>query len=188
MTTTPYRIAFITDIHGNLHGLEAVLRSVRRAAPDLILIGGDLTYKFPFPRETLDLLATVEHRAVAGNTELYVTAWAVPGAWPEFLPDWALPHAVWTRERIGDEWAARLAALPRELALTVGGATGGAGDLLVVHGVPGNPFVGIHWPPGPENLHPCWALPDDELAAHLDGMRAGLILAGHTHIPLVRRW
>ena len=39
----PYRIAFLTDIHGNLHGLEAVLREVRQAAPDLVLVGGDLS-------------------------------------------------------------------------------------------------------------------------------------------------
>jgi hypothetical protein len=31
-------------------------------------------------------------------------------------------------------------------------------------------------------------MPDDVLAGHLAGVRARLILAGHTHIPLVRRW
>ena len=39
MASTPYRIAFLTDIHGNLHGLAAVLDAIRRAAPDLILVG-----------------------------------------------------------------------------------------------------------------------------------------------------
>ena len=188
MSATPYRIAFLTDIHGNLHGLEATLREVRRQAPDLIVVGGDLTYKFPYPRETLELLATVEHLAIAGNTERYVTEWAAPGAWPPFLPDWGITHAVWTREQIGDRWAATLAALPPQLSFSVAGAAGGAGEVLVVHGVPGNPFIGIHPPPGPENLHPRWAMPDDTLATHLDSVRAGLILTGHTHIPLVRRW
>lgn len=188
LSTTPYRIAFITDIHGNLHGLEAVLRAVRCEAPDLVIVGGDLTFKFPYPRETLELLATVEHRAIAGNTERYVADWTRPGAWPAFLPDWGRRHAFWTREQIGDEWACYLAALPPQLAFSVGGAAGGAGEVLVVHGVPGNPFVGIHHPPGPDNPHPQWALADDALAAHLDDVGAGLILSGHTHVPLVRRW
>ena len=188
MTTTPYRIAFLTDIHGNVHGLEAVLREVGRQAPDLVIVGGDLTYKFPFPRETLELLATVEHRAIAGNTERYVTEWAAPRVWPAFLPEWCSPHAVWTRERIGDAWADYLAGLPPQLAFSVAGAAGGAGEVLVVHGVPGSPFIGIHHPPGPANLHPRWAMPDEALAPHLAGVRAPLILSGHTHVPLVRRW
>lgn len=188
VSTTPYRIAFLTDLHGNLHGLMAVLAAIRREAPDLILVGGDLTYKFPHPRETLELLATVEHRAIAGNTDRYVTAWAEPGAWPDWLPSEGAPHAHWTRAQIGEVWAAKLAALPPELALTVAGAAGGVGEVLVVHGIPGNPFIGIHHPPGPENRHPRWALPDDLLDRHLDGVRAPLILAGHTHVPMVRPW
>lgn len=184
----PYRIAFLTDIHGNLHGLEAVLREVRQAAPDLVLVGGDLTYQFPYPRESLELLATIEHHAVAGNTERYVTDWATPATWPAWLPHWGAPHAQWTREQIGEDWAARLTTLPEQLTLTVAGAPGGAGDLLVTHGVPGNPFVGIHHAPGPDNRHPDWAMPDGLVDRHLQGTSAGLILVGHTHIPMVRRW
>lgn len=188
MSGTPYRIAFLTDLHGNVHGLTAVLAAIKQEAPDLILVGGDLTYKFPYPRETLELLATVEHRAIAGNTDRYVSTWAEPGAWPDWLPSEGAPHAHWTRAQIGDEWADRIAALPPQLELSVAGATGGAGDLLVVHGIPGNPFVGIHHPPGPANLHPQWALTDDRLDQHLASIRAPLILTGHTHIPMVRRW
>lgn len=188
MSTTPYRIAFLTDIHGNLHGLAAVLDAIRHEASDLIIVGGDLTYKFPYPRETVELLATVEHQAVAGNTDRYVTAWAEPGAWPDWLPISGLPHAQWTRAQLGEDWAAQIAALPPQLSLSVAGAAGGAGEVLVVHGVPGNPFIGIHHPPGPENLHPQWALGEAQLNHHLAGVRAPLILTGHTHIPMVRRW
>lgn len=188
MATTPYRIAFLTDIHGNLHGLTAVLAAIRREAPDLILVGGDLTYKFPYPRETLELLATVEYQAVAGNTDRYVTAWAEPDAWPTWLPEAGAPHARWTRTQIGEAWAARIAALPLTRDINVAGGTGGAGEVLLFHGVPGNPFIGIHGAPGPNNLHPRWALPDADLDRHLTGIRARLILAGHTHVPLIRPW
>lgn len=184
----PYRIAFLTDIHANLHGLEAVLREVRQAAPDLILVGGDLTFKFAYPRETLELLSTIDYQAVVGNTDIYVTEWATPATWPDWLPGWGQAHARWTREQIGEGWAAQLAALPDKVSLTVAGAPGGAGDVLLTHGVPGNPFVGIHHAPSPENRHPSWAMSDAALTPHLRGVRAGLILTGHTHIPLVRRW
>lgn len=188
MVTTPYRVAFLTDIHANLHALEAVLSDIRRAAPDLVIVGGDLTFKFPYPRETLELLATVEHQAIAGNTERYVTAWTAPDAWPTFLPEWGRQHALWTREQIGEEWVRTLAALPEQLSFSVSGGVGGPGDVLIVHGVPGNPFIGVHHPPGPENLHPAWAMDDEALANHLERVRVPLLLCGHTHIPLVRRW
>jgi predicted phosphodiesterase len=185
---TPYRLAFLTDIHANVHALAAVLADLRRQAPDLVVVGGDLTFRFRYPRETLELLATVEHLAVAGNTERYVAAWSVPGAWPAFLPAYGATHAAWTRAEIGEEWTAHLAALPPQLALSLAGSNDGDGEVLVVHGVPGNAFVGIHAPPGPANRHPQWAMPDEALAGHLDGVRAPLILAGHTHVPLLRRW
>lgn len=188
MSSTPYRIAFLTDIHGNLHGLAAVLAAIARETPDLILVGGDLTYKFPYPRETLELLDTVAHQAIMGNTDRYVTTWAEPGAWPDWLPSDGAPHAHWTRAQIGAAWSARIAALPSQLELTVAGVPGGAGEILVVHGIPGNPFIGIHHPPGPENRHPQWALRDEHLDHYLAGVRAPLILAGHTHVPMIRHW
>ncbi len=172
MASTPYRIAFLTDIHGNLHGLTAVLDAIRRDAPDLILVGGDFTYKFPYPRESLELLDTVDYLAVRGNTDLYVTDWATPGAWPTWLPGEALPHEHWTRAQIGDTLAARIAALPLTRTLTVAGASGGAGELLLMHGTPRDPFVGLHNAPGPDNYHPRWAMPDDVVARHLDGVTA----------------
>lgn len=186
MNATAYRIAFLTDIHANVHALEAVLADVRRQAPDLIVIGGDLTYRLPFPRETLELLATVEYQAIVGNTERYVVEWSAPGTWPAFLPSRGAEHAAWTRTQLGERWTAHLASLPDQLRFTLSDEPGA--EVLVVHGVPGNPFVGIHAPPGPDNPHSRWAVPDETLNQYLTGVRAGLILSGHTHVPLVRRW
>ena len=36
------RIAVLSDVHGNLTALEAVIADLRDAAPDLVLHGGDL--------------------------------------------------------------------------------------------------------------------------------------------------
>lgn len=188
MASTPYRIAFLTAIHGNFHGLTAVLDAIRRDVPDLILLGGDFTYEFPYPRETLELLDTVAYLAGRGNTDISVTDWAVPGAWPDWLSADAIPHAHRTRAQIGDTWAARLAALPLTRTLTVAGATGGAGEVLLMHGTPRDPFSGIHDTPNPDNIHPRWARPDDVVARHLAGITARIILAGHTHVPLLRPW
>lgn len=184
MTVASYRLAFLTDIHANLPALEAVLADVRQQAPDLVVVGGDLTFKFPHPRETLELLASVEHVAISGNSELYVTRWAEPGAWPSFLPARGVHHAHWTRAAIGAAWASHLERLPDRLAVSVAGED----DVLVVHGVPGDPFFGVHAAPGAARPPPRWSTADEVLDEHFAGVEAGLILCGHTHVPLVRRW
>lgn len=184
MSATAHRIAFLTDIHANVLALEAVLADLRREAPDLVVAGGDLTFKFSRPRETLELLGSVDHLAIAGNSESYVTRWAEPGNWPAFLPAHGVAHARWTREAIGESWARRLERLPDRLSLSIGGPD----DVLVVHGVPGDPFFGVHAAPGDGQTAPRWSTPDAILDERFAGVRAQLILCGHTHVPLVRRW
>ena len=49
------RIAALYDVHGNLPALEAVLRDVREAAVDQVIVGGDV-FPGPMPRETLERL------------------------------------------------------------------------------------------------------------------------------------
>lgn len=179
-----YRVAYLTDVHANVWALEAVLADLRQQAPDLVVVGGDLTFKFSRPRETLELLGGIEHLAIAGNSELYVTGWAEPGNWPSFLPAHGLAHARWTRAAIGEEWARYLARLPDRLTLSVAGVD----DVLVVHGAPGDPFFGIHAAPDPQQPAPRWSTSDTVLDKRFAGVRAKLILCGHTHVPLVRPW
>ena len=47
------RIAVLYDIHGNLPALEAVLRDVRAAGVDRLVVGGDVL-PGPMPRESLE--------------------------------------------------------------------------------------------------------------------------------------
>jgi predicted phosphodiesterase len=37
------RVAVVSDIHGNLTALEAVIADLERRAPDVVIHGGDLT-------------------------------------------------------------------------------------------------------------------------------------------------
>ena len=124
------RIAVFGDIHGNLFGLEAVLADLRSQSPDALIVTGDLVYKLPWGAEVVDLLRSVPHQAVLGNSELYLTLWET-SLWP--AERWNLPLAhemvVWERTRLGAERLAWLAALP-EYVGAVGrpdrGSAGGA--------------------------------------------------------------
>jgi predicted phosphodiesterase len=66
------RIAVLSDIHGNLHALEAVLRSIEEDGPDVVWCLGDLVGYGPRPNECC---ALVEDRAgvcLIGNHDLGV--------------------------------------------------------------------------------------------------------------------
>ena len=70
------RVAALYDVHGNLPALEAVLAEVEREAPDVVLVGGDVSAG-PFPVECLDLLRSLGDRAVwiRGNADREIQGW-----------------------------------------------------------------------------------------------------------------
>lgn len=173
------RIALLSDVHGNLPALEAVLADVRaHAAPDAFWVLGDLAVFFPWPAQTLACLRALPNVSfLRGNTDRYV----VTGVRPE-LPvrseaDWnrmATALAVrdanfkWTVERLSYEDYQFLAALPEELAID----EPGYGRVMGVHAAPGDDEARI-FP----------ATPDDEVHPYLAGTNARLLVGGHTHFP-----
>jgi Icc-related predicted phosphoesterase len=74
------KVAALYDIHGNLFALEAVLREVRDARVDLVIVGGDVL-PGPMPRETLACLMALEIpvRFIHGNGDRVVAAHLVGG-------------------------------------------------------------------------------------------------------------
>lgn len=176
------RIAVFGDIHGNLFGLEAVLADLRTQAPDAMLLTGDLVYKFPWGAEVVDLLRTLPHQAILGNSELYLGLWDTP-LWPAAQWDMPLAHAVvqWERARLGPERLAWLMHLPEHISLSAGRLD----DLLVVHGTPGNPFLAFLARPGDDRSP--WVQTDARVGELLGAVDADVVVCGHTHTTLCRR-
>jgi len=176
------RIAAFGDIHGNIYALSAVLAAMKAQSPDAMVITGDLVYKFPWGAEVVDLLRSLPHQAVIGNSELYLALWQT-SLWPAEL--WNLPLAQeaveWECARLGAERLAWLASLP-EYASFSGGRLE---DLLVVHGVPGNPFLPFLPAPG-EDRSP-WVQTDARVQALMGDVDAQVVVCGHTHTTLQRR-
>jgi predicted phosphodiesterase len=61
------RVALISDIHGNLISLEAVLADIARKKVDQIVCLGDVSTLGPQPGEVLARLKTIECLCVMGN-------------------------------------------------------------------------------------------------------------------------
>lgn len=66
------RYAILSDIHGNVHALEMVLRSVKADAVDQIVCLGDTVGYGPDPGPCIDLLLQNECTVIAGNHDLAV--------------------------------------------------------------------------------------------------------------------
>jgi len=63
------RIAIVSDIHGNLTALEAVIVDLRKISPDQILHGGDLAHGGSSPELVVDRIRELGWPGVLGNTD-----------------------------------------------------------------------------------------------------------------------
>jgi diadenosine tetraphosphatase ApaH/serine/threonine PP2A family protein phosphatase len=88
------RVAVISDIHANLHALEAVLGAVEAEAPDAIWNLGDVVGYGPRPNRCCSAIAARAELALCGNHDLGVLGTIDL----EAFSDDAAAAAHWTRE------------------------------------------------------------------------------------------
>ena len=92
------RVAVISDIHGNLHALESVLRSIDAESPDAVWCLGDLVGYGPQPNRCCELVAERADVCLIGNHDLGVLGRI---DLEDFSPD-AAAAARWTAEVLED--------------------------------------------------------------------------------------
>ena len=152
------RIAVISDIHANLHALEAVLAAIDADRVDQIWCLGDLVGYGPRPNECVALVRERASLCLAGNHDL-----AVLGRLElEFFADEAGAAAAWTRTVLGADAATYLGSL--EPSASVEGVT-------LAHGSPRDPI----WE---------YVLTHAAADAAFAVSREPLILVGHSHVAL----
>jgi predicted phosphodiesterase len=93
------RVAVISDIHGNLHALDAVLDSIATEAPDAVWCLGDLVGYGPRPNRCCARVAERADVCLIGNHDLGVLGRLDLA---EFSHD-AAESARWTREVLTEE-------------------------------------------------------------------------------------
>src|SRR2546425_11144547 len=95
------RVAVFSDIHSNLHALEAVLEDVDRQAPEEIWCLGDVVGYGPRPNECVALVRERAALCLCGNHDL-ASVGVLDIA--DFSGD-AGVAARWTEDALGDEEA-----------------------------------------------------------------------------------
>ncbi len=168
------RLAIVSDIHGNLTALEAVIADLKTASPDLVVHGGDLAASGNRAAEVVDRIRDLGWPGVVGNTDEML--WA-PEQFDRQMKRAAklrvlleiLFHefAPATRDLLCDERIQWLQALPREWRNE---------ELLLMHASPGD----LWQAPMPD-------CEEQKLLATYSGAGAAIVVYGHIHRPYVRR-
>ncbi|WP_459872405.1 metallophosphoesterase family protein [Endothiovibrio diazotrophicus] len=169
------KIAVLSDVHGNLPALDAVLEDIFRWGPDEVILNGDLVSRGPYSLDCLHRLraALPGIRLLAGNHEEYVVEAQREVPEPD-TPQYELTRfARFAADQLGEAELARLGGWADHLDLT--DLEGGSG-VHVTHGSRLGNRAGISA-----------SVPDEELPARL-GDRRDLFIASHTHKPLLRRF
>jgi diadenosine tetraphosphatase ApaH/serine/threonine PP2A family protein phosphatase len=155
------RIAFLTDIHGNLEALEAVLEAVARLAVDRLVILGDLVGYGPDPAAVVERVGKlVDQGAVCikGNHD-HAACTSVAG-----MTENARIAIEWTRGQLRGPHIDYLSALQMAVRDE---------DRLYVHA---SAFKPESWP---------YIRSIDTAGKSLDATDARLTFVGHTHVPAV---
>ena len=154
------RIVIFSDVHGNVVALERVVASIARdAAPDALVVVGDLVADGPRPAESLALLRSLSQvQFVMGNTDQNV------------LHEQDAEHT-FTRNQLSADDLHWLEQLP--FSLRIEAAPGH--ELLVVHANPQNLNDKIEPDMSPNSIKPL-----------LQGVTEEIVAFGHHHVPFVR--
>lgn len=157
------RIAVMSDIHGNLWALDAVLADIARRNVAATVNLGDILSGPLLPAETADRLMALDLPTIRGNHERQVLAHdpARMGASDR-----------WAHDHIGPAHRAWIASLPASMRWQ--------DDVLMVHGTPASDLV--YWM---ETVDPAGQRPASygEVLDRAGDAQASLILCGHTHVP-----
>src|SRR5215210_3206869 len=153
------RIAVLSDIHGNLPALEAVLDAL--APYDAVWQLGDIVGYGPQPEAVIERLRREGATGVSGNHD----AAALGRIEPSWFNDDARTAVIWAAEQLGAATKQWLAALPERHV---------EGQFTLVHGSPRDPtWEYVYSTPVARANFPEFETPH--------------CLVGHTHIPLVFR-
>ena len=165
------RIALISDIHGNLRALEAVLEDTRTQGADQIISLGDTATIGPYPKETLDLLQALNCVCIMGNHD---AAMLEPARAAELqISESLLPTLEWGLELLSETNFDFLRSFRPTHEVKLAGVL----TLLCFHGSPRSNIELI-----------LSTTPDETLTGILSGQSEGIMAGGHTHIQMFRQY
>ena len=154
------KLALISDIHGNLEALSAVLEDIDKQQVDKIHCLGDVVGYGSEPAACLELVNKTCDIKLMGNHEYVILGLESPDSYTQA----ARISAEWTRGRLTDRDFSFITDFEMDRSLD---------NLYLVHS---SPFE-------PEQWH--YILSPEEAAQAFERLEGWLCFHGHSHIPLI---
>ncbi|MEU4798313.1 metallophosphoesterase family protein [Streptomyces sp. NPDC023327] len=163
------RVAVLSDIHGVLPALEAVLAEPDVSTADRIVLTGDITAG-PQPTQVLDRLVGLGDRVswISGNADRELLEFG--RGQRDTIPD---PISPWAAEQLREEHLDLLDSLPRSLTLSVHGL----GRVLFCHATPRDDEEVVLVDSRLDRWQEVFSGLDTDIRT---------VVCGHTHMPFVR--
>lgn len=150
------RVAALCDVHGNVPALEAVLVDLDKLDVDAIVFGGDIA-SGPLPRETVELVQSLDAVCVRGNADVLAS--------PAMNPEWDAARR-WVEQQLDPEQIRWLADLPFSWS---------ADEALYVHANPIDTEEVV-----------TERTPEERVAEFVRGVEESRVVTGHIHIQFTR--
>jgi len=169
------KLAIISDIHGNIHALEAVLHDIEKLNVDQVVVNGDMVNRAPHSVMVLDRLMGRDYIITLGNHEDLLRKWierdkSLPADWFGHL-FWE--GTAWSAEQLkGGKWWKTFCDLP----LTYRVELPNAPSLLISHGSP------RHYREGYGHF-----LAEEKFSQIAELYPADILIGSHTHRPFEHR-
>ena len=161
------RLAVMSDIHGNLPALEAVLKDLQQYEVDGIVVVGDLIGG-PQPVETIRLLRSLGSWMIRGNSDSGLVQYGTGHAPDAWYTSRQFALLRWAYRHVDKETFEFIKLLPEQRIVEIADTAA----IRVVHGSPRNPSESIFLNHDPDILDLALAQTDEPV-----------LVCGHTHIP-----
>lgn len=165
------KIAFISDIHANIHAFESVLKDIKKERVDRIVFLGDASTLGMRPVESLDLLESLDCDCVLGNHDDFMIN---PRKIYEYTKDKLVIETVeWSRARHEARHFDFIKTFKQNLTVPLVPGT----DIFCYHGSPASNM---------ENVKPESSLGSFEPL--LKDRNDTIFIGGHTHVQMLRNY
>lgn len=164
------RLAFISDIHGNATALEAVMKDLKEKTVDKVFVLGDLCYRGPEPKRSLELVQSLNCQVIKGNADEWVVRGVEEGEVPEQALDMMRKEREWIYSQLNEADIDYLQNLPTEIKTTISDL-----DIHAFHATPSSLF----------DVVPAFA-EDEQIQETLMTQAADIYLYGHIHTAYTR--
>lgn len=132
------KIAFISDIHGNAVALEGVLKDIHQKNVDKIYVLGDLCYRCPEPKRSLELIKALNTEVIKGNADEWVVRGVGKGEVPDQAYEMMSLERDWIVSQLEQADLDYLEKLPTQLDLNIEGVS-----ISLFHATPESLFENI---------------------------------------------